>query len=227
MHCVARLTIAAVEPGRLPGSRRARSSAAPGRLASPEPPPPRAGPPHGLDAGSPSRQPAVAVRLRRALYNPARVGRRSQGPAARSRAIGGEGEARSDASRSTRAERRLARPSPLSRAGLAGRSRIRHGSNNSREALTSVVVRERTNAMVRRLTVVIGVAMSLVVARDASADPITPVDLDSWVGGSSVNILNFDWFLRVRDAPAAPRTPWVSCLATCCLTAPGTPMCTG
>ena len=40
--------------------------------------------------------------------------------------------------------------------------------------------------MVRKLTVVIGLAMSLVVARDASAIPITPVDLDSWVGGSLV-----------------------------------------
>ena len=38
--------------------------------------------------------------------------------------------------------------------------------------------------MVRTLTVVIGMAMSLVVARDASAIPITPVDLDTWVGGS-------------------------------------------
>jgi PEP-CTERM motif len=58
--------------------------------------------------------------------------------------------------------------------------------------------------MVRTLTVVIGLAMSLLVARDASADRITPVDLDSWVGGSSVNILSFDQFLLVRDAPAAP-----------------------
>ena len=40
--------------------------------------------------------------------------------------------------------------------------------------------------MVRTLTVVIGLAMSLMAARDASAIPITPVDLDSWVGGSSV-----------------------------------------
>ena len=32
--------------------------------------------------------------------------------------------------------------------------------------------------MVRTLTVVIGVAMSLMVAREASAIPITPVDLD-------------------------------------------------
>ena len=40
--------------------------------------------------------------------------------------------------------------------------------------------------MVRTLTVVIGLAMSLLVARDASAIPITPVDLDTWAGGSSV-----------------------------------------
>ena len=40
--------------------------------------------------------------------------------------------------------------------------------------------------MVRTLTVVIGVAISLMLAREASAIPITPVDLDSWVGGSIV-----------------------------------------
>ena len=40
--------------------------------------------------------------------------------------------------------------------------------------------------MIRRLTVVIGLAMSMMVARDASALPITPVDLDSWVRGSTV-----------------------------------------
>ena len=40
--------------------------------------------------------------------------------------------------------------------------------------------------MVRTLTVVIGLAMSVMVAREASAIPITPVDLDSWVGGSIV-----------------------------------------
>ena len=56
--------------------------------------------------------------------------------------------------------------------------------------------------MIRRLIVVIGVTMSLVVARDASADRITPVDFDSWTGGSNV-FLNFDWFLRVRTAPCA------------------------
>ena len=40
--------------------------------------------------------------------------------------------------------------------------------------------------MVRTLTVVIGLAMSLMAAREASAIPITPVDLDSWMGGSNV-----------------------------------------
>ena len=40
--------------------------------------------------------------------------------------------------------------------------------------------------MVRALTVAIGLAMSLMVAQEASAIPITPVDLDSWVGGSIV-----------------------------------------
>ena len=84
--------------------------------------------------------------------------------------------------------------------GLAGRSRLREGSNNSREALTSVVEEERTNAMVRTLTVVIGLAMSLLVARDASAIPIeiTPVDLDSWAGGSSLR-WRFDDFRVVQS----------------------------
>ena len=40
--------------------------------------------------------------------------------------------------------------------------------------------------MVRTLTVVIGLAMSLMAAREASAIPITPRDLDSWMGGSKV-----------------------------------------
>ena len=40
--------------------------------------------------------------------------------------------------------------------------------------------------MIRTLTVGIGLAMSVMVAREASAIPITPVDLDSWVKGSFV-----------------------------------------
>ena len=40
--------------------------------------------------------------------------------------------------------------------------------------------------MIRTLTVAIGLAMSVIVARDASAVPITPVDLDSRVRGSIV-----------------------------------------
>jgi PEP-CTERM motif len=40
--------------------------------------------------------------------------------------------------------------------------------------------------MIRRLTVLIGLAMSMMVARSASAIPITPVDLDTWVPGSIV-----------------------------------------
>ena len=40
--------------------------------------------------------------------------------------------------------------------------------------------------MVRRLAVVIALATSLVIARGASALPITPVDFDSWMGGSIV-----------------------------------------
>jgi hypothetical protein len=61
--------------------------------------------------------------------------------------------------------------------------------------------------MVRTLTVVVGIAMSLVAARETSAIPIqiTPVDLDSWVGGSSV-IGSFDDF-HVVKAPPPPPTP--------------------
>ena len=40
--------------------------------------------------------------------------------------------------------------------------------------------------MIRRLTVVIGLAMSMMFARAASAIPITPVDFDSWVSGSII-----------------------------------------
>jgi hypothetical protein len=40
--------------------------------------------------------------------------------------------------------------------------------------------------MIRTLIVAIGLAMSVMVAREASAIPITAVDLDSWVGGSIV-----------------------------------------
>ena len=40
--------------------------------------------------------------------------------------------------------------------------------------------------MIRTFTVVMGLAMSVMVAREASAIPITPVDLDSWAGGSIV-----------------------------------------
>ncbi len=42
--------------------------------------------------------------------------------------------------------------------------------------------------MVRKITFAVSLVMSLLVARDASATPIeiTPVDLDSWVGGSIV-----------------------------------------
>ena len=40
--------------------------------------------------------------------------------------------------------------------------------------------------MIRTLTVVMGLAMSVMVAREASAIPITPVDLDSWAAGSMV-----------------------------------------
>ena len=43
--------------------------------------------------------------------------------------------------------------------------------------------------MVRKLTVVIGLAMSLMVARNASAIPLTPVDFDS-LGSSPVNFFN-------------------------------------
>ena len=62
--------------------------------------------------------------------------------------------------------------------------------------------------MVRTLTVVIGIAMSLVAARETSAIPIdiTPVDLDSWVGGSSV-IGSFDDFRVVMAPPPPPRPP--------------------
>jgi PEP-CTERM motif len=58
--------------------------------------------------------------------------------------------------------------------------------------------------MVRTLTVVIGLAMSLMVARDAWAIPILPVDLDSWSGGSSV-IGSFDDF-RIVTATPRPRS---------------------
>ena len=83
--------------------------------------------------------------------------------------------------------------------------------------------------MVRTLTVVVGIAMSLVAARETSAIPIqlTPVDLDSWVGGSSV-IGSFDDF-RVVKAPPPPPTPpktWVPSLAKCSMTASITHMCT-
>ena len=55
--------------------------------------------------------------------------------------------------------------------------------------------------MVRTLTVAIGLAMSLMVAQEASAIPITPVDLDSWVGGSIVGSQS-DLF-RVANPPAS------------------------
>ena len=55
--------------------------------------------------------------------------------------------------------------------------------------------------MVRTLTVVIGLAMSLMVAQEASAIPITPVDLDSWVGGSIVGSQS-DLF-RAANPPAS------------------------
>ena len=55
--------------------------------------------------------------------------------------------------------------------------------------------------MVRKLTVVIGVAMSLVVARDASAIPITPVNLDTWTEDR--------FFLRSHTAPfRVPHPPF-------------------
>jgi hypothetical protein len=60
--------------------------------------------------------------------------------------------------------------------------------------------------MVRTLTVVIGLAMSLMAARNASAIPITPVDLDSWAGGSSL-IFTFDDFSVVQAPPPPPRPP--------------------
>jgi hypothetical protein len=47
--------------------------------------------------------------------------------------------------------------------------------------------------MVRTLTVVIGLAMSLLAARDASATPITPVNLDTWTEDR--------FFLRSHIAP--------------------------
>ena len=43
--------------------------------------------------------------------------------------------------------------------------------------------------MVRKLTVVIGLAMSLMVARNASAIPLTPVDFDL-LDSSPVNFFN-------------------------------------
>jgi PEP-CTERM motif len=56
--------------------------------------------------------------------------------------------------------------------------------------------------MVRTLTVVIGLAMSLVVARDASAIPITEVDLDTWTGDR--------FFLRSHtDQFRVPHPPFV------------------
>jgi hypothetical protein len=56
--------------------------------------------------------------------------------------------------------------------------------------------------MVRTLTVVIGMAMLLLAARDASAIPITltPVDLDSWVGGTIVRSRS-DLFKTQSDPP--------------------------
>ena len=56
--------------------------------------------------------------------------------------------------------------------------------------------------MVRKLTVVIGVAMSLVVARDASPDTITPTNLDTWTGDR--------FFLRSHtDSFRVPHPPFV------------------
>ena len=55
--------------------------------------------------------------------------------------------------------------------------------------------------MVRTLTVVIGVAMSLVVVRDASAIPITPVDFDSWITGPPMRLFDGQ---TMRDPPFPP-----------------------
>ena len=75
--------------------------------------------------------------------------------------------------------------------------------------------------MVRKLTVVIGVAMSLVVARDASPDTITPTNLDTWTGDR--------FFLRSHtDSFRVPIRPlWLASLPPAySSTAPeNTPMC--
>ena len=55
--------------------------------------------------------------------------------------------------------------------------------------------------MVRTLTVVIGMAMSLMVARDASAIPITPVDLDTWVPGPRLRLFDGQ---TMTDPPFPP-----------------------
>ena len=55
--------------------------------------------------------------------------------------------------------------------------------------------------MVRKLTVVIGLAMSLMVARDASAIPITPVDFDSWITGPPMRLFDGQ---SMRDPPFPP-----------------------
>jgi PEP-CTERM motif len=57
--------------------------------------------------------------------------------------------------------------------------------------------------MVRKLTVVIGLAMSVLVARDASAIPITltPVDLDSWTPGPRMRLFDAQ---TMTDPPYPP-----------------------
>jgi hypothetical protein len=51
--------------------------------------------------------------------------------------------------------------------------------------------------MIRTLTVIIGLALSLVAARDASAGRIAATDFDSLAAGSYVH-RSFDWFVAVR-----------------------------
>jgi hypothetical protein len=55
--------------------------------------------------------------------------------------------------------------------------------------------------MVRKFTVVIGLAMSLLVAGEASATLVTPVDLDAWVGGGSIALPLVDLFTVANPAP--------------------------